>query len=441
MCIELDIECTNVRPRKKRGPKNRYVQTLRAQLDGYVASKSDDEWHDLGLIAPSDVFHHIIDDWFDWVHPVAPILHQGHFMRRVDGGGTDSARDGSTSFLLLAASISAATVASLRRRRELYGTVTVEGCLELAERHKLWSSSCVITLERALTLYNFSSAVHHEHGMDSPLGYRLLGEASTSVTYLLHQQLDRMSFMEQQILKRLYWLIYAGQCTSEMHGRRLLILRYAHEPMAALLPMAISDEQLLYGPISTPVDTMSPDYSYIPGLNALSRLFSVWQSSQATSTQTMGNLQEHMSRAHRALSDLPPELAGFEGPSQAGYFGFNVQKVNLKVTQLHIRANLLEQMNGLARDQGIPITPDAIIDERHLVVEELLDLLYTMPEEVFDANGYSIVPKIRDIGSALLDELRTGSHGRTLQASISLEKLLAKLENLDLRPRAQTPYL
>ena len=63
-----------------------------------------------------------------------------------------------------------------------------------------------------------------------------------------------------------------------------------------------------------------------------------------------------------------------------------------------------------------------------------------MPEAVFDANGYSIVPKIRDIGSALLDELRTGPHGRTLQASISLEKLLAKLETLDLPITQSTPY-
>jgi hypothetical protein len=60
-------------------------------------------------------------------------------------------------------------------------------------------------------------------------------------------------------------------------------------------------------------------------------------------------------------------------------------------------------------------------------------------EEVFDANEHSIVPEIRDIGNALLDELRTGSHGRTLQVSINLDQLLAKLENLDLRPMVQIP--
>jgi hypothetical protein len=48
-------------------------------------------------------------------------------------------------------------------------------------------------------------------------------------------------------------------------------------------------------------------------------------------------------------------------------------------------------MNYLARSQECAITPDAIIDERHHVVEELTGVLYAMPEEVFDVNGYSIV--------------------------------------------------
>ena len=348
MCAELDVECTSARPRKKRGPKNRYVQALREQLDGVASLGSDHEHHDLEAIAPRNILQHIIDDWFDWIHPVAPILHRSHFMRRFDGGaGLD--RERSASFFLLVASISAATVTSLRRRRDRYGTVTVDTCLELAENLKLWSSTSRVTLGRTLTLYNFSSAVHHEYGIDSPLAHRLSGESSISVLYL-GQQLDQMSFMEQQILKRVYWLIYAGQCTSDMHGRRLLFLRQAHEPVAHLLPMSVADDQLLQGPISTPTEVTSPDYSYVTGLNALSRLFLVWQSSQAVPVQTMANLQEHIARAHQALNGMPPELTG---PNQTDYFGFNVQKVNLKVTQLHIRANLLEQMNTLAKQQGI----------------------------------------------------------------------------------------
>ncbi|KAJ4373199.1 hypothetical protein N0V83_003492 [Neocucurbitaria cava] len=335
----------------------------------------------LELIAPVPTIHQIINDWFDWIHPVAPILHRN-----------------------------------------------------LADHLALWSSASKITLERTLTLYNLSSAVHHEYGIDSSLTHRFSGEASVGVKYLLHQELDEMPFVDQQILKRLYWLVFAGQCTCDMHGRHLLVLRHAHEPIRSLLPMEIPDEQLLLGREPSPTSSQGGNHSYVPGLNALSRLFLVWQTSQAVPYQTMENLQEHISRAQQVLNDLPPELSYTGQASQVGDFGFNVQKVNLKITQLHIRSNLLEQMNTLAKDQHLRITPNAIIEERHRVVDELLDLLYRMPTEVFDANGYSIVPKIRDIGSALLDELRTGSHGRTLQASINLDRLLVKLEELDLRP-------
>ncbi|KAF2034480.1 hypothetical protein EK21DRAFT_97567 [Setomelanomma holmii] len=343
MCRELDIECTTERPRKKRGSKNRYVQALRAQLDGTVPV--DPEQHDLEVIAPSDVLHHSIADWFDWIYPVAPVLHRNQFMQRLDGSPT-STRDRSTGFLLLVASISAATVASLRRRRHNYGA--------------LWSSLSSITLDRALTLYNFSSAVHHEHGIDAPLAFRLSAESAISIKYLIHQQLDRIPFIEQHLLKRIYWLIFAGQCTGDLHGRRMLVLHHAHESISGLLPIAVTDEELLHGPVSTPIDVISPDWSYISGLDALSRLFLIWQSSQAVPVQSFENLQDHLSRAHKTLNDLPPQLSWGEKSDAPGYFGFNVQKVNLKVTQLHIRSNLLEQVNTLARDHGFRITPDTI---------------------------------------------------------------------------------
>ncbi|KAH4801863.1 hypothetical protein HBH61_188260 [Parastagonospora nodorum] len=438
MCSELNIDCTSERPRKKRGPKNRYVQILRAHLDGDTIASDEPDKPSLDLIAPSEILDLILDDWFNCFHPIAPVLHRNSFMARIR-----SVHDGdvheSRSFLVLVASVCAATCASLRRRRHHYSTVTVDSCLALAERFGLWAAPESITLEKALAFYNFSSAVHLEHGIDSAIAFRLIGDSTVCIKYLMQQKLDDMSFMDQQIVKRLYWMNFAWQCTAEMHGRRLLVLHHAHEASSVPFPLPVSFEELLNGSVSPQASVGGPDYSYVSGLNALSGLFLVWQSSQAIMVQTMENLQEYILRVHQALSELPPELAWTDGANQAGDFSFNVQKVNLKVTQLHIRSNLLEQMNYLARSQGCAITPDAIIDERHRVVEELLDVLYTMPEEVFDANGYSIVSKIRDIGGALLDELRTGEHGRTLQASVALDRLLSKLENLDLNPMVHTP--
>jgi hypothetical protein len=394
------------------------------------AAQSEPEQPRFELIAPPAIIHQVIIDWFDWIHPVAPLFHRALLMQSL------SEEYGSASFFLLIVSICAATVASIRRRRHMYGGISVEACLELAERFGIWSAGSKITLERALVLYNLSIAANHEYGFDSPLTYRLCAESSISAKYLLHESFDQLSFMDQQTLKRLYWLIYANQCTCDIHGRQLLILRHAHEAFGHLLPLEINDDQLLGGADASLIAGARPCSSYIPGLNALSRLFMIWHSSQAISTQSMDNLYDNIIQTQQLLEELPPELAW--RPPHVGRFAFNVQKVNLKITQLHIRSNILEHMNALAKGQNMRATPGAIIDERHRVVDELLDVLYNMPEDVFDANGYSIVSKIRDIGSTLLDELRTGSQGLNLQASINLDKLLAKLDSLDQRIPVQT---
>ncbi|PSN59656.1 hypothetical protein BS50DRAFT_508056 [Corynespora cassiicola Philippines] len=468
-CQQLDIDCTRVKPRGKRGPKNRYVQALRSQTRSSTPAQdlattsispcsfemnAPEDSHELTLelIAPMPILQQIISDWFGWIHPVAPIFQHDQIMDQIRRSAMNNS---DSSFIILVSSICAATIASLRRRRGLYGTVTVEHCLDLAERLGLWSRKNPITLEGALAMYNFSSATHHEHGFDSPCAHRFSAGASIGVKYLIYHELEKMSFINQQILKRLYWLLFAGQCTSDMHGRPLLMLHHAHEQINSLIPLEVYDEEVS---ISDRTDTSSCGQvrrapSYVPGLNALSRVFLIWQSSQATATQTMANLQEHIKRAQQALERLPPELTWKGHPSspmggethhspasEIGDFGTDVQIVNIKVTQLHVRSNLLEQMNTLAKTQNLLITPSIIVEERHRVVDELLEVLDAMPDEVFDANGYSIIPKIRDIGSALLDEVRTGNQGGNLQAGLNLDRLLKKLESLDVRPLGQDSY-
>jgi hypothetical protein len=214
-------------------------------------------------------------------------------------------------------------------------------------------------------------------------------------------------------------------------------LHQVHEPFNTLLPETHPAGEN----IPTNEESGPSGYKYVPGLIALSRLFLVWQSSQAVRIQTLENLHEHITRVQQVLNDVPSELAWPAGVDGINDFGFNVQKVNLKVTSLHIRSNLLEQMNTLAKDRKLLVTPEAILRERGLVVDELLDVLYAMPEVVFDANGYSIVSKIRDIGSAIIDELRTGSRDQTLHAAMNMDRLLVKLENLDQRMEAQATGL
>ena len=106
-CQQLDIDCTRVKPRGKRGPKNRYspcfpstcarpngdsyVQALRSQIRSSTPAQdlattsispcsfetnAPEDSHELTLelIAPMPILQQIISDWFGWIHPVAPIF-------------------------------------------------------------------------------------------------------------------------------------------------------------------------------------------------------------------------------------------------------------------------------------------------------------------------------------------------------------------------------
>jgi hypothetical protein len=133
------------------------------------------------------------------------------------------------------------------------------------------------------------------------------------------------------------------------------------------------------------------------------------------------------------LDDLPPELrwrGGLSRPPKSN-FGTDVQTVNLYITQIHIRSNLLEQMDRLSRDTSANTTIPGIVKERQRIVDDMLAIIYQVPEETLEANGYSLVPKIRDIGSALLHE------GANHAALTNLDRLLAKLGRLDFRPQLQ----
>jgi hypothetical protein len=221
----------------------------------------------------------------------------------------------------------------------------------------------------------------------------------------------------------------------DLHGRPHVGLLSPKDNIEALRPLEISDNELDPTFAGQRDHWHGNDRSYIPGLNYLSKLFLLWHASQQVNNDTLSHLQTHMDLVQCALDYLPPELrwrGGLSKPPRSN-FGTEVQTANLYITQLHIRSNLLEQMNNLSKSLGATTTPSEIINERQNIVSDMLEILYHMPQETLEANGPSLIPKIRDIGSALLDEVRTGDrpqpHGS--KASANLDRLLAKLESLD----------
>jgi hypothetical protein len=67
------------------------------------------------------------------------------------------------------------------------------------------------TLEWCQMKYNLSVAFFSERGMDSPESFHLMFEAVAGVRYLIYYGRLQLPFPTQQLLKRLYWLLFAGQ--------------------------------------------------------------------------------------------------------------------------------------------------------------------------------------------------------------------------------------
>ena len=453
-CNVLGIICRSERPRKRRGPSSKYVEaqklrdleegtshefspsstvidppyagypeaSKRGKLDALAPSPGESK---LDALAPAFVLQQVIHDWFEFVHPVAPILHRDTFLAQL----SDQSRNKDPPFVKLVISICAATISALRRRASVYGgLLTVERCYQayLANERP---NSTAMDLTWCLVKYNFSTAIGPERGMDDRTPQILLAEATAGVLHLLHYDADRLFFTEKEYVKRLFWLCYAAQCTLGLHGRPSLLPQVSRDFLEAHKPQVFNDAQL--GSVTSGEEAWHGNTtSYIPGLIELSKLFLLWHNSQQGNCQDIDHLKHYVGLAISSLDDLPPELrwrGGLSRPSRAN-FGTDVQMVNLYITQIHIRSYLLDQMDRQARRANSTDMVEDVMASRQTLVDDMLAIVWQVPEDTLEANGHSLVNKLRDIGLALLND---GSSERSFN---NLDRLLAKLERIDVRP-------
>jgi hypothetical protein len=213
--------------------------------------------------------------------------------------------------------------------------------------------------------------------------------------------------------------------------RPYIIILSPNDNVHELTPLEIADKDLAQD-IDIVGDWHGDQISYIPGLNHLTKLFVLWQESQQTGDEDLSLLQSYLHQVHSALDYLPPTLrwrGELSRPPQSN-FGTDVQTVNIYITQLHIRLFLLDQIDHLLKERGAFATSLEITNERQRIVDDMLAILYQMPEDTLEANGGSLVPKIRDIGLALLND-----DANPDVALVNLDRLLAKLEVLDVCPQ------
>jgi hypothetical protein len=168
--------------------------------------------------------------------------------------------------------------------------------------------------------------------------------------------------------------------------------------------------------------------SYVPGLNCLSDLFKIWHELLTTPMPPNPEacLKEYLTKVQSVIDHLPPELRWRGGLSRPPNVteGHEVQIANLFITSLHIRSNLLQKLDPTQKS----------VLEHQKIVDDLLEILYHLPQAVFNANGSSVVPKIRDIGAAYLEQVERGhriGHADGDSPRGKLERVLRKLDDLD----------
>ena len=171
--------------------------------------------------------------------------------------------------------------------------------------------------------------------------------------------------------------------TLGIHGRPYVGMLSPHEDSEALKPLELADNLLDPSNEAQLDDWHGNRFTYIPGLNHLTNLFMLWHKSQQDAPPSLVQLQEYMRLVNTALDYLPPELrwrGGLSRPPQSN-FGTDVQTVNLYITQIHIRSFLLDQMDRLAKEQGATATSIDITTERQRIVDDMLAIVYQMPED------------------------------------------------------------
>ncbi|KAL4737132.1 hypothetical protein BDV11DRAFT_207044 [Aspergillus similis] len=435
-CRFLGVPCTADRPRRKRGPPNRESsRTESPQLSPATTpfSPSSDSSRSsatiLSHLAPSSLINTVLDDWFTHIHPLAPVLHQQHFYKSF---AESSSND--PVFTGLVISVLAATAATLRRKSFAeYHPITPDRCIQLIQQHGLLPADGPYSLYWCIAKYNLATASMARRGLSDPLVYRMIGESVTGTSYLLSNKLEEMGLLHQELLKRLWCLLEITLINADMLGQPLLG-RLVLPSSPAYISQTYADDDLY---VDSSAAVLSPGLpTYVPGLTHLLSLFRAWHTCQIARLYRPPTevLSTALADIQNILDTLPPPLrwrGGLSRPTTATP-GHDVQIANIFVTSLYVRSNLLQQF--------APSTAPEHQDGHQGIVGDLLEVLKHLPREILEANGYSLIPKIRDIGGAYLEVLRVHADiaGELViiegQAKAKLEGLLSQLGMLDFRP-------
>lgn len=258
-CSDLGVDCTYNRETKRRGPPNKHAEAAKAAkrarhellpsthgfavaqppsngLKASPGSGFSEGLSDAEVIAPMPVLELLVDDFFTYIHPLAPFPHEPTF-RQSFANREDRTRP---EFLGLIASMVCALVASFPRSAREHlkakhsthlfprAIVLIEKCQDIAlkARGDKWQLKQPKTLDDAATSYFLGLAsgyIHHynayNHFMSETLtlirelGFKRPkhpGELPTFGNDPYSPEPQPFNHVKDQIGKRIFWCLLLG---------------------------------------------------------------------------------------------------------------------------------------------------------------------------------------------------------------------------------------
>ncbi|CAH0055428.1 unnamed protein product [Clonostachys solani] len=547
-CRELGVDCTYHRETKRRGPPNKHAEAAKAAKRTRIeplppvfpsspapsnAAKtlltfSNEGVLDAESIAPMPVLELLVDDFFTFIHPLAPFPHEPTF-RQSFANREDRTRP---EFLSLLASMIAALVASFPRcvREHLKAQhsthlfpksiVMIERCCEIAlqARGSQWPLKQPKTLDDASTSYflGLSYAYTHQHNASRhfmsetltlirELGFtrpKIAGEPPTFGNDPYSPDPLPFNHVKDQIGKRLFWCLLLGiRSFSQLGGVGGSQSDTVIAPSTPSLPYPTYPENIddIYVVANQINDQSEGSVSLLTGfrfgidiyttMNGVVSLELAYGMSTLPWSDQRMLLREGLLAVKSIIGNLPPELQlgapgevdpmeAFEDstvqyvpplwpnaqpphdiriafktqPHRRRQLQYEIQKANIFVSELATRSYFVELYFDLRdvhlADHQNTVTPqtqeekeaeenedkqifELMSTERELIVQDLLTVLGSISQRNLEPNGGSIINKIRQVASTLLNDAPERKGPFAIKSEEALSQLIGVLIKLE----------
>ncbi|TGJ81917.1 hypothetical protein E0Z10_g6857 [Xylaria hypoxylon] len=424
-----------------------------ATTDGSIALDAE-------AIAPWPVLQLLVDDFFTYIHPLMPFPHEPSFRQAFASRVDRTNRE----FLTLLASMVGILVASFPRSARAHlkaqhsaglfptAITMIDHCRSIAleARGTTFMTKHEMSVDDAAASYFLGLAAGYTLQW-KPSGY--LPDLAAAANSMANKPVDHI---KDQIGKRIFWVMVAGIRSMSQLGASINELPLppptTQEPYPEQ-PVEVDDEYIFSDQILSQPEGI---ISLITGFNRNIRIYMTMNELIGVEmcyginffdwSAQKNIISNGLVSAKQAIEDLPLQLQIIKvesdqndpaGLDQAGLkycppafpesqpendvrralaeplrrrqLQSEIQKANIHASQLATRSYFVERYLNLRdahpeNDQGVKDDRDEMVaEERELIVQDLFAVLTSIGQRNLEPNGQSIINKIRQVASTLVE--------------------------------------